>query len=396
MEDKIVLAKPSVKLLNYDSNWMKYLTDAWIKSRPMVDPKSVNIVEILNIDTPVNELASVQVEIDAPIYIRDILFNDRTHHAWATTSRNAKSTGGQWVISSKELSVFDKYDIEQLHDKMTSDKKLGLSQDEFRKHLPISSMTSWTQSLDIRSLIKIYKYLEELNTKFLNTDWEYSFSSVLEDWYLVVIELLEQVMTHEEIVEFLNKSRSSKLVNTYHYQSESFFTGNILGINITIPLSLYAQLIRHRPLMISSNLLTDKFSVSTPISGSIDVFVVGTMDTWKHILGHRLSWISQSNLWSIITDEVAKVINISQFMMDPSKPYPYAGDNYERLNGKDPGVPDPIHVLQLNNEEFIKYVNPGLVSEMIDYVIETNRPKDYWIPLIDKIVLRMSSLGVKY
>ena len=107
---------------------------------------------------------------------------------------------------------------------------------------------------------------------------------VLSNVVVTGYELLEQVMTHEEIVEFLNKSRSSKLVNTYHYQSESFFTGNILGINITIPLSLYAQLIRHRPLVISSNLLTDKFSVSTPISDSIDVFVVGTMDTWKHIV----------------------------------------------------------------------------------------------------------------
>lgn len=373
-----------VNLIHAD-DWKSLIKEAWSNSRPNINPDEINYNEVLQIDTPVSEIPGVVLELEIPILFREILVNMRDHVVWARSSR-VDSLLDQWNVIDSVTSE-DTILLKKLTEQMTTDSETQ-TQDNYRQNLPLGYMTGLTTRISIRSMFKILKFFDYLSKNYPTV------STAANDLSVKLKDILNTLEIDVEVVS--KRIKFQNLVPEYvspklGYNKVS--SANHTVITALIPISLRAQLIRHRPISVVDNLLDfikNDQVWSLPISSMIVVEISASNSIWKSLVGKRIGWIAQSDLWSPITDAIISDGNVEDFMMDLSEGYPYAGDNWERIKGTDPGVPDPLHVLELSDEEFKQWITPEMVDRMYQYVIDTNRPGHYWNGIIDQVRSRFN------
>lgn len=381
--NKVIPIPLSIRLVHAD-DWKSMVKAAWLYSRPFLNEDEVDYNQILKIDTPVSEIPGIVVEMTVPILFREILCNLRDHVAWAQTSRNTDLISKWDVIEN--LSLENLTTIEELYSNMVEESKNSV-QDDYRKDLPLGYMTGMTMRLSLRTafkLIKFFKYLSETYPAIQDAAYRF---------YVELTQIIEsigintsEVLKHIKMQDFIPEMKHQKI------EKSAYYSPNHTVIKVLIPVSLRAQLIRHRVISVVDNLL-DFLKVesvwSMPISTLMVVEISASNSVWKSLVGKRIGWIAQSDLWSPITDAIISDGNVEDFMMDLSEGYPYAGDNWERIKGTDPGVPDPLHLIELTDEEFNQWITPEMVDRMYQYVIDTNRPGHYWNKIIDQVKARL-------
>lgn len=384
--DKVIPTPISIKLVHAD-DWRQMVKSAWLFSRPFLKDDEVDYNQILKIDTPVSEIPGVVLELHVPILFREILCNSRDHVAWAQTSRNTDLLSKWDVIDN--LGLTDSVAIENLYHTMIEESK-NSHQDDYRKDLPLGYMTGLTMRISLRTLFKYIKFFQYLKENYPPV--EMASLKMVEQLTKVVNDLgidAGEVLKYIKFQDLVPEMKHQKI------ESNAVYSTNHTVIKVLIPISLRAQLIRHRVISVVDNLLDfikhDRVW-STPISALIEVEIAASNSIWKSLVGKRIGWIAQSDLWSPITEAIIRGGNIEEFMMDLSEGYPYAGDNWERIKGTDPGVPDPLHLLELSDEEFKQWITQDIVDRMYQYVVDTNRPAKYWNGIIDQVKNRLINL----
>jgi hypothetical protein len=165
---------------------------------------------------------------------------------------------------------------------------------------------------------------------------------------------------------------------------------NHTTVTVDIPLSLRAQLIRHRTISVVDNLLDLMMMdgvLSTAHSVLMTVEVSASNYVWESIISKRNCWVAQVDLWKPLIDEVNKHIHTKELILPCNNGVcPYSGDCVERLKGSDPGVPCPRHALLMDGHDGLvvsDYIGSSfdllkMVEETTNYVRHSGRDTHYW------------------
>ena len=249
---------------------------AWELSRSPDDTTPLDT--ILSIDAPVNEIPSIVMSVQCTILEREIFASFRDHVMWARTSR--VDAPSEFVVPEYFQLSEDNATIMLLKQKIKADMDAGIIQDEYRLHMPICAMTSFTTRLSWRGLIKIYKLYEYLAT--INE-------------YFVVGK-----------AELNNKFQLHKYAGNYSFvnpipmlQENEMVSGNI-GPVVTVfqemTIGLRAQVVRHRNYTIKDNLMEiikSKDCWTRTLGDKIKISISAEIEFWKTVVNKRQCWIAQ-------------------------------------------------------------------------------------------------------
>lgn len=342
-------------------SYINNVIESWKLSRPLEDNPDQNMVKSL--DLPVNEFFVLNLSIECSIIEREIFTSCNNHVIWAQTSR---------VQNILEFEVHDHFksnnDDNIVFEKIRQDM-IFLSkeerQDDYRLKLPVFSMTKFSTSISIRDLIKIGKYFNHLYEK---TDQDiFLFSSVR------IFDFAYQLGYRED---HFQKWKAPKILCEDFIKSEtSNVNGNFLTVNTTLPLSLRAQLVRHRGLHIVDNLFEKIKSPNFKFENlelMIDCQVSGPISVFQEVTSKRACWIAQYNLWSDFLNKVTRIIPEMKLPCDFGG-CPYDKDVILRYEGKDPNPPCPIHC----RKNDLKITNDQR-NKMLEMVVDDKRDPEFW------------------
>ena len=300
---------------------------AWELSRSPDDTTPLDT--ILSIDAPVNEIPSIVMSVECTILEREIFASFRDHVMWARTSR--VDAPSEFVVPEYFQLSEDNATIMLLKQRIKADMDAGIIQDEYRLHMPICAMTSFTTRLSWRGLIKIYKLYEYLAT--INE-------------YFVVGK-----------AELNNKFQLHKYAGNYSFvnpipmlQENEMVSGNI-GPVVTVfqemTIGLRAQVVRHRNYTIKDNLMEiikAEDCWTRTLGDKITISISAEVDFWKTVVNKRQCWIAQYGIWKDIIIVAQEYISISEQDLPCNKGFcPYTRDAELRHTDDDPGAPCPIH-----------------------------------------------------
>ena len=300
---------------------------AWELSRSPDDTTPLDT--ILSIDAPVNEIPSIVMSVQCTILEREIFASFRDHVMWARTSR--VDAPSEFVVPEYFQLSEDNATIMLLKQKIKADMDAGIIQDEYRLHMPICAMTSFTTRLSWRGLIKIYKLYEYLAT--INE-------------YFVVGK-----------AELNNKFQLHKYAGNYSFvnpipmlQENEMVSGNI-GPVVTVfqemTIGLRAQVVRHRNYTIKDNLMEiikSKDCWTRTLGDKIKISISAEIEFWKTVVNKRQCWIAQYGIWKDIIIAAQEYITIGEQDLPCNKGFcPYTRDAELRHTDDDPGAPCPIH-----------------------------------------------------
>jgi hypothetical protein len=372
---EIKLTPISIELIHADP-WEELIGRAWTNSRPNVT--EFDITEVLKIDTPVAEMAGVVLHLTVPILFREIIASMRDHIMWARTSRVDNLTE-VWPIL--DLASADEIlSIDQQTKAMAYDIVNGASQDQFRQHLPLSYMTGLTVRLSIRSAIKLVGYFRHL----LGT---VSLEEAAKDFALKLQVVLESLgLPMRELAEVIKVPDYCPAISSCPSLPRGSRVGSIVTVSLQMPLSLRAQVIRHRTIICVDTLSTffDALDVwSLTIAAPMTVQLSANIDTWKSIIGKRTCWLAQADLWGPIVKQVTSLLTLDEGLLPCANGRcPYAGDCVERLRGTDPGLPCPRHINLTKSwkspEVMQRLEASDFCAELERYAISSGRPMHVW------------------
>jgi len=334
---------------------------AWELSRSPDDTTPLDT--ILSIDAPVNEIPSIVMSVQCTILEREIFASFRDHVMWARTSR--VDAPSEFVVPEYFQLSEDNATIMLLKQKIKADMDAGIIQDEYRLHMPICAMTSFTTRLSWRGLIKIYKLYEYLAT--INE-------------YFVVGK-----------AELNNKFQLHKYAGNYSFvnpipmlQEKEMVSGNI-GPVVTVfqemTIGLRAQVVRHRNYTIKDNLMEiikSKDCWTRTLGDKIKISISAEIEFWKTVVNKRQCWIAQYGIWKDIIIVAQEYISISEQDLPCNKGFcPYTRDAELRHTDDDPGAPCPIHS---------DLTSTPIAQKYMDMVrIEASYRPAFWQKHIDKL-----------
>jgi len=334
---------------------------AWELSRSPDDTTPLDT--ILSIDAPVNEIPSIVMSVQCTILEREIFASFRDHVMWARTSR--VDAPSEFVVPEYFQLSEDNATIMLLKQKIKADMDAGIIQDEYRLHMPICAMTSFTTRLSWRGLIKIYKLYEYLAT--INE-------------YFVVGK-----------TELNNKFQLHKYAGNYSFvnpipmlQDNEMVNGNI-GPVVTVfqemTIGLRAQVVRHRNYTIKDNLMEiikSKDCWTRTLGDKIKISISAEIEFWKTVVNKRQCWIAQYGIWKDIIIVAQEYISISEQDLPCNKGFcPYTRDAELRHTDDDPGAPCPIHS---------DLTSTPIAQKYMDMVrIEASYRPAFWQKHIDKL-----------
>ena len=334
---------------------------AWELSRSPDDTTPLDT--ILSIDAPVNEIPSIVMSVQCTILEREIFASFRDHVMWARTSR--VDAPSEFVVPEYFQLSEDNATIMLLKQKIKADMDAGIIQDEYRLHMPICAMTSFTTRLSWRGLIKIYKLYEYLAT--INE-------------YFVVGK-----------AELNNKFQLHKYAGNYSFvnpipmlQENEMVNGNI-GPVVTVfqemTIGLRAQVVRHRNYTIKDNLMEiikSKDCWTRTLGDKIKISISAEIEFWKTVVNKRQCWIAQYGIWKDIIIVAQEYISISEQDLPCNKGFcPYTRDAELRHTDEDPGAPCPIHS---------DLTSTPIAQKYMDMVrIEASYRPAFWQKHIDKL-----------
>ena len=300
---------------------------AWELSRSPDDTTPLDT--ILSIDAPVNEIPSIVMSIECTILEREIFASFRDHVMWARTSRVDAPSEFDVPEYFKYSEVMD--DVVMLKERIKTDMDAGIIQDEYRMHMPVCSLTSFTTRLSWRGLIKIYKLYEYLST--------------IDEYFIIgKNELNNKFQIHSYAKNYSYVDPIPLLPN---FEMLSGKVGPIVTIYQEMTIALRAQVVRHRNYTIKDNLIAiikSKDRWTKTLGDKIKISISAEIKFWKTVINKRQCWIAQYGIWKDIIVEAQKHILISEQDLPCNKGFcPYTRDAELRHTDNDPGAPCPIH-----------------------------------------------------
>ena len=334
---------------------------AWELSRSPDDTTPLDT--ILSIDAPVNEIPSIVMSVECTILEREIFASFRDHVMWARTSR---------VDAPSEFVVPEYFQLSEMMDdivflkkKIDIDMKAGIIQDEYRLHMPICAMTSFTTRLSWRGLIKIYKLYKHLST--------------IHEYFAIGKEELDekfQCSWYEENYSYVDPIPMLK-----EHEKTSGVIGPIVTVCQEMTIGLRAQVVRHRNYTIKDNLMeiiTAEDCWTRTLGDKITISISAEVDFWKTVVNKRQCWIAQYGIWKDIIIAAQEYITISEQDLPCNKGFcPYTRDAELRHTDDDPGAPCPIHS---------DLTSTPIAQKYMDMVrIEASYRPAFWQKHIDKL-----------
>ena len=369
----VVYKQTEVSLVGSNETNLQVL--GWCHSRPGLVLEDVNKMDVMKLDVPVNELPSVTMSIYAPIIIRELITCLRDHSLWSRTSRVENLS--EQIFVSEFYTGNDEY-YEEILAKIKSDKSKGVTQDEFRLQLPITTMCGFTTTLSFRTWIKVIKFANTLETEALIDSTEgllYDFANKIK---LVLIDNFK--LTKEQLNEICDSySYADYLAPLAAFNEGIVTTDNFTIVTASVKFSLYAQLVRHRTISFVSNLKEilmsmdiDKVTQDTEVKISI----MANNATWDSLIKKRMCWVAHAKLWEPLTSKLG-LLYTEKDLPCKNGHCPFSVDVENRFSDKDPGSPCPKYI-QLYNKSISDDDLSEIVSEL-DY-----RPA-FWKPIVMEI-----------
>jgi hypothetical protein len=309
--------------------------------------------EVYTIDVPVNELPSAVLLIrDATILEREVFTSMRNHVVWARTSHVDDPAA---FVVPEELAVASN---EANRARMVSERDAGLSQDEWRRHLPVTSLTAFAIRISFRDLVKLIGYLRVLAADLAIID---AVADVFADAAVELTEVGSTYFTGGDAALVAAAADAYQPVRFLHHgpiadpgahvwgeSSNTFAVGEFVVSRIEVPLWLRAQIVRHRPLAIVDTLYRDVLAspavLDLTIEAPVRVEVAAARAYWRTVLSKRTCWLAQDSLagrrdpWQVIID--GHGFDRDMLPCHDGR-CPYAGDASLRVSGADPGCPCP-------------------------------------------------------
>jgi hypothetical protein len=328
-----------IKILAQDS--LDLAAHGWRLSRDV--NSHVKWQDVFAVDVPVNELPSMVVHFeDFTILEREIMASPRNHVMWARTSHVDDAADFRWPSEFVDL---DPEEMRRARAKMRSARDAGLSQDEYRFDMPVLALTSWTQRISYRDLVKMAVYLQYLQGE-VHDSIKLLIGNLQDEVEKLVAKFTGNYLMTEKVMEtflpvkFLHEG--DLRVGTVS-ETEGFIT-----VPMVQPLWMRAQIVRHRNLGVVDTfflgVLANPDVTRLTINHPIFMELSSTKDFWQTILSKRTCWLAQDtlatkkDLWQEIVDK----FGFREDMLPcASGRCPYAGDAALRLTDADPGVPCP-------------------------------------------------------
>lgn len=350
---------------------------SWEESRSKDDPAP--LIDILKIDAPVNELPMATFTIRCTILEREIFTSARDHHIWARTSRVDDPVTWKIPACLYDEGIVPDDVILNIKHKIESDLLKGIPQDEARLNIPICSYTSFTTTMDLRSVVKMIKYLRHLGS--LRKELTTQLNSTADDLYMSVLLPLVN-MDQEAADAILHTYMLAEFLHKFEYEDGSTQrVGNFLVVSTETTLSLRTQAIRHRTYHVADNILDMILTGNDPwlirIGDKIKIQISAPIDIWMKTISKRQCWIAHHGLWKPVIDAASPHLPISESDLpcSSSGACPYVRDAELRFTDKDPGSPCP---------KFVRIYDKQLTTELFDAMTrEASFKPSFWSGMIE-------------
>lgn len=324
--------KPSVKLISVCDNRER----AWKYSRPGFDHSNLDMENIGSMDMSLNSLCTLTFEITSSIMFRDFLFSIRPISAWARSSRSAP-------LTKSNLSLSDEF-----HDWGSSgiDKTLklieqGVPQDKAREHLPMTLSTSYTISMDFRTVCGLLKTMVYMGKDLYNI-YGIQFENEIEhisgfksnkvkDFYnnyaLTECEMESSKLTRVGDMRYGSYLMKAALASQFIRQSRSIVKTNIWNMISWKGYLMASKIYQH-------NLIRVSFYSS--------------VKAYDNLMRLRSHWFADwsNDMWGSIVGEYVKDMSVEEFWNfipnGNGKADPYYRDMLSRVNGEEHNLPCPI------------------------------------------------------
>ena len=340
---------------------------AWETSRPA--DTDVDMKKVISMDVPVNEFLPLHFEIKAPILIREVICSFRNHNVWARSSR---------VDDLRIWEVWHGLDgkgvaeCQRSYDYMMVEMEGKAShQDDFRRHLPLAYMTTFSFAMNFRDFVKFIlalrreklKLFDEVADELLNAVWRKNY--IIHDWATIASN------------EKWYKAGPLNPLPLNHAPSGR--VGDFIYIESSISFNLRAQLIRHRALQVKDTLwiyfTPDKMTFT--MAHSLTAQIMMPIDFAEDLVRKRSCWIAQTDLWEPIVSQLLTILGKDKVMLpcDDGK-CRFIRDNDLRKAGHDPSPPCPV-LAKIEKEKML----PAHAEEAKTYA--ARRPHtDFWMKVI--------------
>lgn len=368
-----MINKLPIKISLVESNIHKHmlstLPQIWKTSRPNVDLNLLKASDFI-IDTQIMDFPTMSLEMRLPVFLRDIILGDRTHVAWARTTRVDDIISNLNIIETNDEAILE-LAIESL-DAMISDQLRGVTQDVYRAHLPMTYMTTLTVQLSLRSWIKMIHKLEAIagygGENHEQSKAQLMCESVSGQIGAAIASVLPIELKLLGVQLLMDRIKPPKF--TWGYDQNWYKQGvteSSVTLNMLVSYSLRAQIIRHRAFTVYDNYelrcLNDGLLQST-IGDQIPITIVTDYESMRGIVESRNCWLadSRADMWGSIVD---KVNNLgSRPLPCDGGSCPFSGDCDQRITGEDPGVPCPIHAANNFIDEDLGKLLDGIKNDM--------------------------------
>lgn len=346
--------EPSVELVSISDNRKQ----AWIFSRPWFDHSDLETEKAMSMDMGVNSLCMLTFEITSSVMFRDFLFSIRPLYAWARSSRDIPFSKDNLSIS-REFDGWGRRCIKHTLQLI----KNGMPQDEARINLPMTLSTSYTISMDFRTVCGLIKTMEMIDNDLYKI---YGLQFHNEIQHI-------QGYKHHEMKSFYN---SYALIGSEEEDTPLSRIGNIRHKSCLMKAPLAAQFLRQSHSIIKTNIwnkfLDDGYFLSSTCLQDIFIQVAFyiPVNVYDNLMRLRSHWFANwaDDMWGNMIEEYTKEMSTEEFWKfipcGNSKPDPYHYHTLKRVNGDDHNLPCPIAL------EYPDLVYERLEKEGVNRVIK--------------------------
>jgi hypothetical protein len=344
------------------------IEEAWRTSRP--NDNSSTFSDIMKMDVPVNEFLSINFTAFAPILMRELICTQRNHVVWARSSRVDDLT--YWPVWHG-ISGETFGQVLELQEKMFDEMK-NAHQDDFRRHLPVCYMTTFSFSMTFRDL-----------TKFMIGCFDFD-HPIVREFALATIAAIKNKL--EVFGGWLEKAVEERYYKPFPLfpkftNFESGTIGDFVVISSNMSLSLRSQAIRHRAIVFRDNFesMFEKGRLGSSMETKVSTQMLMSRDFAEELARKRSCWIAQTDLWLPVVTEIQKVIGAPERPLLPCDDgrCRFKVDNDLRKDRKDPSPPCPI-AAKINRDSFKEYA-----KEASDYA--SRRPNfPFWSKEISDVL----------
>jgi hypothetical protein len=335
-----MISKSKIKIQLESCGSVGQIEKAWKVSRP--NDTSSKFEDIMKMDVPVNEFLMLNFTATAPILMREVICSLRNHIVWARSSRVDDLRNWEvWEgINAGEMST-----VEELQAKMFAEMESS-HQDDFRRHLPICYMTTFSFAMSLRDLAKFLRACLDFDHPMME-------EFVAETFLAIQTKLSVFGAILQKAVENRNYKPMPLLPDFTGYAQG--VTGDFVVVTLDLSLALRSQAIRHRALIFRDkmHLMFAHGNLASSMETLIYAQIMMPADFAEELVRKRSCWIAQTDLWSPIVGELEKIIGKSARPMLPCDDgrCRFKIDNDLRKARKDPSPPCPI-AAKIEKEKF--------------------------------------------